>query len=292
MKNFRYSVNTNLFRKSKTSAEIVDLCVNAGADGIEWGLKTLEGAPADVREMKKLTADAGLEIVGFLNAGSMWKEDLMRQWSEALADCDGKTLRVEYPWFAWDYTESLHQPDSYLDLVKKAKDSLPMLEALAREYQIKYVLEMHSGSIAADPWAIRYLMEGIDPDCVGAIYDPANTVIEGFIRPRGTCEILGRHLAYVHAKNVVAVPRDFYTETMKPRRMQWQFRTTFLDQGMVDYVEIFFALKHSGFKGWLSLEEFVTADYVQEIAESIRFLNECAQAAPDAPCEPFSSFNN
>jgi sugar phosphate isomerase/epimerase len=258
MKDFRYSVNTNTFRKSKTSAEIIDLCVKAGADGIEWGLKTLENAPADVREMKKLTADAGLEIVGFLNAGSMWKKDLMRQWSEALADCDGKTLRVEYPWFAWDYTESLHQPDSYLDLVKRAKDSLPMLEALAREYRIKYVLEMHSGSIAADPWAIRYLMEGIDPDCVGAIYDPANTVIEGFIRPRGTCEILGRHLAYVHAKNV----------------------------------EIFFALKCCGFRGWLSLEEFVAENYVQEISESIRFLSECAEAAPDAPCEPFSNFNN
>jgi hypothetical protein len=28
-------------------------------------------APADVREMKKLTVDAGLEIVGFLNAGSI-----------------------------------------------------------------------------------------------------------------------------------------------------------------------------------------------------------------------------
>jgi sugar phosphate isomerase/epimerase len=292
MKKFKYSINTNIFRDSRTSAEIVDLCVKAGADGIEWGLKTLDNAPADVREMKKLTADAGLEIVGFLNAGAMWKEDLMRQWSEALADCDGKTLRVGCPWFAWDYTESLHQPDSYLDQARRTKDSLKMLEALAREYRIKYVLEIHSGSVAADPWAVRYLMEDIDPDCAGVIYDPANTVIEGFIRPRGACELLGRHLAYVHAKNLIFVPLASYTETMKPRRMQWQFHRTFLDQGMIDYVEIFFALKCSGFNGWISLEEFVTANYVQEISESIRFLNECAQAAPDAPCEPFSNFNN
>jgi hypothetical protein len=75
MKNFKYSVNTNIFRNSKSSAEIVDLCVKAGAAGIEWGLKTLETAPADVREMEKMTADAGLEVLGYLNAGVMWKEE-------------------------------------------------------------------------------------------------------------------------------------------------------------------------------------------------------------------------
>jgi len=209
-----------------------------------------------------------------------------------VAGCAGKTLRVAHPWFAWDYTESLHQPDNYLDLVKRAKDALKMLESLSIEYRIKYVLEMHSGSIAADPWAIRYLMEDLDPECVGAIYDPANTIVEGFIRPRGACELLGRHLAYVHAKNLIFVSLAAYTETMKPRRMQWQFHKTFIDQGMIDYVEIYFALKNSGFSGWISLEEFVTDNYVQEIAESINFLKECDQAAPEAPGEPFSAFND
>ena len=292
MRKFKYSVNTNSFRNSKTSAEIVDLCVKAGAEGIEWGLKALETASTDVREMNKLTRDAGLEVIGYLNAGAMWKEDVMRQWSEALGDCEGKTLRVAHPWFAWNYAESLHQRDHVLDLVKRAKDALKMLESLSREYRIKYVLEMHSGSIAADPWAIRYLMEGLDPDCVGAIYDPANTLVEGFIRPRGACELLGRHLAYVHAKNLICVPLNSYTETLKPRRMQWQFQKAFLDQGMIDYVELFFALNMSGFKGWISLEEFVTENVVQEISESIRFLRECAQVAPSAPCEPFSTFND
>ena len=292
MKNFKYSINTNILRNNLSSAEIVDLCLKAGADGIEWGLKNLEDAPNDILEMNKLTTDAGLEVLGYLNAGAMWKEDLMRRWSDALANCDGKTLRVAHPWFAWNYDESLHQPDKYLDLVKRTKDALKILESLSYEYKIKYVLEMHSGSIAADPWAVRYLMEGIDPECVGVIYDPANTLLEGFIRPRGACELLGEHLAYVHAKNLIFVPMSSYTETMKPGRMQWEFKRTFLDQGMIDYVEIFFALKYSGYKGWISLEEFVTKNYVQEISESIRFLKECAKAAPEAPCEPFSNFNN
>lgn len=291
MKEFKYSVNTNTLRNKLSSAEIVDLCVEAGADGIEWGLKALDNSPADVCEMNKLTTNAGLEVIGYLNAGAMWKEDLMRQWSDALAGCDGKTLRVAHPWFAWDYTESLHQPDKYLDLVKRAKEAIKMLESLSREYKIKYVLEMHSGSIAADPWAIRYLMEGIDSDCVGAIYDPANTLIEGFIRPRGACELLGKHLAYVHAKNLIFVPENSYTETLKPRRTKWKPYPTFLDQGMIDYVEIFFSLKYSGFNGWISLEEFITENYVQEISEGIGFLKKCAQSAPAAICAPFNKFN-
>ena len=111
MKSFNYSVNTNMFKNKMSSAEIVALCAKTGADGIEWGLKTIDTARADAGEMCKLTADAGLEVMGYLNAGHMWKEDLMRRWSEAVAGCGGHTLRVAHPWFAWDYSESLHRMD-------------------------------------------------------------------------------------------------------------------------------------------------------------------------------------
>jgi sugar phosphate isomerase/epimerase len=288
---FKYAVNTNTFKNKLSTAEIVALCVKSGADGIEWGLKSLDTARADAQEMHKLTTDAGLEVMGFLNAGQMWKEDLMRRWSEAIAGCGGRTLRVAHPWFAWDYAESLHQPDPYLELVRRSREAIRMLESLSREYHLKYVLETHSGSIAADPWAIRYLMENVDPDCVGAIYDPANTAVEGFIRLRGACELLGRHLAYVHAKNLIFVPRPAFTEPGHPQRLQWKTQRAFLDQGMIDYVELFFALKCSGYSGWLSMEDFVTDNPVREISEGIAFLKHCAEVAPAEPCEPFTSFN-
>lgn len=291
MERFKYSVNTNTFKNKLTTPQIVDLCVKSGADGIEWGLKSLDTARADAMEMYKLTADAGLEVMGYLNAGHMWKEDLMRKWSEAVAGCGGHTLRVAHPWFAWDYAESLHQAENYLDLVKRSVEAIKMLESLSREYHIKYVLETHSGSVAADPWAIRYLMKDIDPDCVGAIYDPANTALEGFIRIRGACELMGKHMAYVHAKNLIFIPRNSFTEPGHPRRLQWKTQRAFLDQGMIDYVELFFALKCNKFTGWISMEDFVTEDYVREISEGIAFMKKCAAAAPDKPCEPFTSFN-
>lgn len=287
---FKYSVNTNQFRNRMTTAEIVDLCLAADVQGIEWGLRGLDTAKADVSEMKRRTLDAGLEVVGFINAGHLWLEDEMRQWSEALADCPGTTLRVTPPWFAWNYSESLHQKNGYLDLFKGTKAAMPMLESLSREYNIKYVLELHAGSVAASPWALRNLLEGIDPDCVGVIYDPANTLLEGFIRPRGACELLGKHLAYVHAKNLMFVPAPSLPQPQEPSRVQWQMHRTFLDQGMVDFMEVYFALKCVGYRGWVSLEEFVTEEPVQELTKSIQYLKQCAESAPAAPCEPFSSF--
>jgi len=289
---FKYAVNTNTFKAKLSAAETVKLCVDAGADGIEWGIKSLATARAEAREMHKLTSDAGLEVLGYINAGRMWKEDVMRQWSEAVAGCGGKTLRVAHPWFGWDYSESLRQREAYMDLVKRSVDAVRVLEKLSRECGIKYVLETHSGSVAADPWAVRYLMQGVDPNCVGAIYDPANTVVEGFIRPRGACELMGRHIAYLHAKNLVFVPRSAFVETPAPSRMQWKTQRVFLNQGMVDFVEVFFALKCVGYAGWISLEDFVTESYVREISEGIAFLKECATAAPDRPMEPFTTFND
>ncbi len=291
MKRFKYSVNTNTFRNKMTNAEIAALCKKTGADGIEWGLKTLETARADALEMKKLTEDAGMEILGFLNAGKMWQQDEMRRWSEAVAGCGGRTLRVSHPWFAWNYDESLHQPESYLDLVKRTIEAAKMLESLSKEYKIKYVLEMHSGSVTADPWAVRHIMKDVDPNCVGTIYDPANTVVEGFIRPRGACELMCKHLAYVHAKNLMFIPAPLLCEPGHPKRMKWKYQRVLLDQGMVDYAEVFFALKCVKFSGWISLEEMVNEDYVKEISEGIAFLKECEKAAPEQPCEPFKYFN-
>ncbi|MFN2350621.1 MAG: sugar phosphate isomerase/epimerase family protein [Kiritimatiellia bacterium] len=288
---FRYSVNTNIFKNKLTLPEIVEICRQAGADGIEWGLGPLENAPDEAREMQKLTREAGLEVMGFINAGQMWKTDLIRQWSAAVADCGGATLRVAHPWFAWDYQESLHQPDNYMELVRRSAQAIRSLAELSKEYHIRYVLETHSGSVAADPWAVRHLMADIDPSAVGAIYDPANTLLEGFIRPRGACELMGPHLAYVHAKNLIFVPTSIHASVDTPRRQHWKMQRTFLDQGMVDFVEVFFALKCGNYQGWISLEEFVTTDYVREISEGIAFLKQCAAAAPGEPQPPFKAFN-
>jgi len=292
MSDFKFSVNTNALKSKYSVQEIAELCARTGAEGIEWGLSGLDNAAADAKAMRQASKDTGMEVMGFLNAGRLWETDNIRKWSEAVAGTPGITLRVAHPWFAFSFNEALHQRESFLQLVSRARKGLENLIPLAREYGIKYVLELHSGSIAASPWAIRELMKDLPPECVGAIYDPANTTMEGFVRPSGACDLMGAHMAYVHAKNICFVPAGTTTEIAFPRRMQWRYEKALLDRGMTDFVEVFFALKNCGYKGWISLEEFIGPDVEREIADGIKFLKECAAAAPSTVMEPFSTFND
>ncbi len=286
---FKYAINTNSL-KNESYQEIVELASMVGADGIEWGLPELKKAADAAKEMYKITQDAGLEALGYINAGHLWKTELMRQWSEAVKDAGGKTLRVAHPWFAWNYEESLHQRESFLDLMKRAREGL---EKLGKEYNIRYVLEMHSGSVAASAPCIHQLMEGLDSKYLGVIYDPANCVLEGLIRPRGAVEILGEYLAYVHAKNLFFRYSGSYADG-SVKRVLWEHKLCPLECGMVDYVEILFALKNVGFSGWISLEEFFVGkeNLQEEISRAIEFLKRCEQAAPSRPQEPYTSFND
>ncbi len=286
----KFSVNTNCMRNEFSRSKIVETCQNAGASGIEWGLDKLETAVADVAEMHKLTTDAGLEVLSYINAGKLWKTDEIRLWSEAIASCGGKMLRVAHPWYAWDYEESLHQPETFDSLMKKSREGLERLIDVGREFDVRYVLETHSGSCAASPIAAKYLMEGLDPNHVGIIYDPANTYLEGFIRPRGAVEVMGSYLAYVHAKNITweaAEPTD-------EKHQVWTYKKCGLETGLVDYKEIMFALKIANYDGWFSFEELYSGkdNFEKEICDGIAHLQKCFVAAPDMPQPPFMTIND
>ena len=78
----KFSINTNRLKDHYSPAQIVQECLKAGVQGIEWGLTSVEKAYDEAVEMKKVTEDAGLEIVSFINAGILWKTDEIRRWSE------------------------------------------------------------------------------------------------------------------------------------------------------------------------------------------------------------------
>ena len=150
---------------------------------------------------------------------------------------------------------------------------------------------MHGGSLTASASACRHLMEGLDPATVGAIFDVANGIGEGFLRPRHSAEALGSYLAYVHAKNM-SLRDDAPIEADGVRRRQFHGEVVPLDAGLIDWVEAFFALKCVDFSGWVSAEEFWRDDPEPMLCEGLRYLKACAAAAPDAPQPPFTTFND
>ena len=285
----KFAINTNGLKKHYTPAQIVQECVKAGVQGIEWGIKSADTAVAEAAEMQKLTLDAGLEVVSYINAGILWKTDDIRRWSEAALAGGGKVLRVAHPWFAWDYNESVHQPDDFMTLVERSREGLAKLMELGREYNLRYVLETHKGSCFASPLMVPLVLKDFDPRYCGVIYDPANTILEGFVLPRIAVEVMKDYIAYIHVKNVM------FKEGKSPdgrTRLDFEKRPSW--DGALDYVELMFALKLHNWHGWFSFEEFYTQDPAQvadEVKKGIEHLNWCRKESKNALEAPFLSFN-
>ncbi len=287
----KFSVNTNGLKKY-TIHQIVDMAVKLKLDGIEWGLPQYEDALREIRQMSELTATAGLEVVSYINGPKLWKKDDMTRWAEMIAAVGGKSLRVSHPWIAWNYKESLHIKESWHEIFKLAKDALPDVVELSRKTNVRFLLEMHSGALTASSLSAVKLLEDVDPRHVGVIYDPANTILEGNMRPRCDVEVLGKYLAYVHAKNLIFAFTGKFTEE-PVRRAAWEYKLTHLPYGIVDYLEVFFALKTGGFNGYVSSEEYFQDGDNQygQLLDGIKFLKDCDAYAPSRPEEPFLTFN-
>jgi len=293
MPGFKYSVNTNGLSRKYSRPEIVKMLQRLGADGIEWGLPKLDEAAAAIKEMAHLAKEEGLEVAGYINGGKLWKRDEMRRWAEVVASGGGKSLRVSHPWIAWDYRESLHQRSSYQEIFQLAHDAIPECVELSRKTGVRFLVEMHSGALTASALAAANLLHGVDPQCFGVIYDPANSLLEGNMRPRNEVEVLGPYLGYVHAKNVMMC-FDGRMLDGPVSRAKWTYRLTDLDCGMLDWVEVMFALKAGGYQGFVSSEEYFQEGDNQEeqIRRGVAFLKACEQAAPAKPEPPFSAFND
>ncbi len=288
----KIAVNTNSLKKNFTRAQIIELLQSVGATGIEWGLEGLDTIREDTREMAQLTREAGLELVSFINGPKLHLTDEVLRYTEAVAEVGAKMLRVAHPWYAWDYHEALHQPDSYDYLLKITREGMERLEEIGRRAGVRYVLETHGSSVFASPVGNYFILKGLDPKVFGVIYDPANTYIEGFVRPRGAVELMDQFLAYVHVKNF---RWEYFLKDLPRGRQRESLRTVkcSLESGVVDYEEVFFALKVGKFSGWLSFEEMYSApqEVAAEIKAGIAYLQKCEADAPAEPCEPFKSFN-
>ena len=284
---FHFAINSNTIKERYSHVEIASLAKKVGCDGIEWGLPPLNEASKVAPELVRVTKDQGLEVVSFINAGHLWKQDVIKRWSEIAAQAEVKILRVAPPWSAGDFKESLHQKSTFNDLIKMAREGMEKLVPLSYEYGIRYVIEIHHGGVAASPCLAKNLCKDLDPKAVGIIYDPANGVEEGFLRPRNALELMEPYLAYVHAKNVI-----YEQNTSSLSVKKWNYKVCQLSKGLIDWEEVVFALNTIGYSGWFSFEGFFLDNSEKELRIALKYLKECIIKAPKAIQEPFTSFND
>jgi sugar phosphate isomerase/epimerase len=245
-----------------TPDEAAPLLKESGYDGVEWrvtqvpaerqreapsfwgnNLCTFGPTLAEAERAKAVSDSAGLVIAGlgtYINVGDLAAtENAMRM----ARTCGAEKVRISPGSWPGDL--------SYHDSFKRAQTFLDGAQALAQQYGVKAVVEIHHRTITPSASLAYRLVSDFDPDWIGVIHDAGNMVYEGFEDYRLGIELLGPFLAHVHIKNACYA--------RPPEGGVWRSEWSPLEDGVVDWEALFTALRDTGYDGWLGLEDFSQA---------------------------------
>ena len=241
-----------------TPEEAVREIESAGYHGVEWrvtrvpeearseepsfwgnNLCTLAPTEEEARRARRISEEAGLEIPGlgtYVAVGDLEAAD--------------EAMRFAVTSGAPQVRVGAGAPDGrpYEELFAAARGFLAGVEKLARSNGVKALIEIHHKTICPSASLAHRLVSAFDPDLVGVILDPGNMAQEGYEDYRIGAELLGPYLAHVHIKNS-AFERPAGGGVWEPR---WAP----LEDGVVDFGQVFEALQHVDYDGWLVMEDF------------------------------------
>jgi sugar phosphate isomerase/epimerase len=241
-----------------TPEEAVREIKDAGYDGVEWrvtrvpeelrgeepsfwgnNLCTLAPSEEEARRGRRISEEAGLELPGLGTYVAVGDLEAANEAMRFAVTAGAPQVRV-----------GAGAPDGrpYQELFAAAREFLAGVEDLARSYGVKALIEIHHRTICPSASLAHRLVSAFDADMVGVILDPGNMAQEGFEDYRIGAEILGPYLAHVHIKNS-AFERPAGGGVWEPR---WAP----LEDGVVDLGQVFEALEHVGYDGWLVMEDF------------------------------------
>ena len=157
---------------------------------------------------------------------------------------------------------------SYAESYERGKKFLEQCQALAKQYGKRAIVEMHHGTITCSAALSHRLVSNFDPEYIGVLHDAGNMVHEGFENYDMGIQLLGPYLAHVHIKNARYQAPDLGSGV-------WKARWSALEDGVVDWGDLFGALKKANYEGWLGLEDFSgTYPTAQALPNDIKFLRE------------------
>jgi sugar phosphate isomerase/epimerase len=124
------------------------------------------------------------------------------------------------------------------------------LQHLARRTKLAGVcalLEIHWGTVMSSFTGAHALVRDLDPEAIAITFDPANMIIEGKEDWQYGIDLMRDHLANVHIKNVSWVRAAG----------NWTWQWDGLQQGMVEWPQLFRLLAARGYRGMLAMEDFL-----------------------------------
>lgn len=126
----------------------------------------------------------------------------------------------------------------------RARDGLDAIVAQAAKEGLAVLIETSPATLAPTPGLAAALVEHQAPERAGILFDPGNTVIEGYVRPALAAAVMGAHLHHVHVKNIAW------------RKMPdgWAWRHASLTAGVLVWPHVLAALVAAGYRGGYSID--------------------------------------
>jgi sugar phosphate isomerase/epimerase len=132
------------------------------------------------------------------------------------------------------------------DLLRTVRLTLQHLARRTKLAGVCALLEIHWGTVMSSFTSAHALVRDLDPEAIAITFDPANMVIEGKEDWEYGLDLLRDCVANVHIKNASWIRKDG----------QWTWQWDGLQQGMVEWPQLFGMLAARGYRGMLALEDF------------------------------------
>jgi sugar phosphate isomerase/epimerase len=141
---------------------------------------------------------------------------------------------------------------AYLESEALLRTELEAVTPLCERHGVKVGIQEHYGDNVSDAFALRSLLDGLDPAWIWAIWDAAHDALAG-IAPENGLDVIWDRLALANLKNV------YYQRTNGPEAevAEWGRHFTTGRHGMADWARIAAELRRRSYTGTVCL----TAEY-------------------------------
>lgn len=229
--------------KEKSISELADLGNQWGLDGFDLCVRTgyavnPENAAEALPEAVKHFSTKGLSVPMVTALGSLTdpEDPTVRPLLSAMDKADVRLLKLGY---------FLFEPKTlnYLPEVQRIRGLFTQWQELAKEFNVKVCYHTHSDRcMGINVSGLMHLLEGFDPNYIGAYLDGAHQLIEG--ECFDTAVAMARdYLAIVALKDILLtrVEKNGHGST----KLDWAMG----GEGMVDWSFVFETLREEGFNG-------------------------------------------
>jgi sugar phosphate isomerase/epimerase len=237
-----YSVFTKPW-KSLSVWELATLVKDMGFDGVEFPLRDgYQLEPVNADQLPRLVQQFADHELKIFSVASSTDERVFAGCAEAGIP----VIRI---------MPSIKPEAGYISSEKKVREHLESLVPLCEKYGVKVGVQQHYGNNVADSMGLLHLMEGLDEDHVGAVWDAAHDALAGQ-QPEFGLDIVWPYLCMVNLKNA------FYKRMNGPEAHQSEWKRYFTSgrHGLASWPRIAEYLKSRSYNGVVCL----TAEYTNE----------------------------